>query len=128
MMKELIHILESVDKVRLALACICMLLDIITGTVGALINKDFKSTIFRQGLFKKLLEIVLIVIGYILDYTIQVEYIGSACIYLVIGMEAYSIIIENASQYIPIPDWLKEIIENLRNSNHKVGTNRGMDE
>ena len=126
-MNELINILESVDKTRLTLACICMLLDIITGTIGALVDKDFKSTIFRQGLFKKLLEIVLIVVGYILDYTIQVDYIGIACIYLVIGMEAYSIIIENASQYIPIPEWLKTIIEDLKNGNHKVKENRGMD-
>lgn len=126
-MDELLKILEAVDKTRLTLACICMLLDIITGTIGALINKDFKSTIFRQGLFKKLLEIVLIVVGYILDYTVQVEYIGVACIYLVIGMEAYSIVIENASAYIPIPEWLKTIIEDLKNGNHKVKENRGMD-
>jgi len=127
MMEELIKILECVDKTRLMLACICMALDIFTGTLGALISKSFKSTIFREGLFKKILEIITIVVGYILDYTLDVHYIGIACIYLVIGMEVYSIIIENASEYIPIPDWLKSIIVNLKE--HKTSDkNVGSDE
>lgn len=96
-----------------------MLLDIISGTIGALIKKDFKSTIFREGLFKKLLELVLVVVGYLLDYTLSVQYIGQACMILVIGMEAYSVVIENMSGYIDIPQWLKDILEQLKSGEVK---------
>ena len=128
-MNDLIMILDGVDKTRLALACICMILDIFTGTLGALIKKRFSSTVFREGLFKKVLEVVTIVIGYILDYTLTVSYIGIACIYLVIGLEIYSILIENVSEYIPLPAWLINIVDSLKEGQHTVSDrNEGSDE
>lgn len=119
MFNEFIEYLRSVDLKLLPVVLIIMLLDILTGTIGAFKDKDFKSTVFREGLFKKLLEIVLIVVGYLLDYTLSFNYIGVACMYLIIGMEAYSIVIENMSGYIPLPEWLKEIIEKLKNGEVK---------
>lgn len=109
-----IDYLKSLDLKLLPVLMIVMLLDIITGTLGALLKKDFKSTVFREGLFKKLLEVVLVVVGYLLDYTLSVEYIGTACMIMVIGMELYSIVFENMSEYIEIPDWLKNIIDGMR--------------
>lgn len=114
-MERFIDYLKSLDLKMLPVLLIVMLLDIITGTIGALLKNDFKSTIFREGLFKKLLEIVLVVVGYLLDYTLSVQYIGDACMVLVIGMEMYSIVLENMADYIEIPQWLKDIIESLKN-------------
>lgn len=114
-----IEYLKTVDTKLIPVVLVFMLLDIITGTVGAFKDKDFKSTVFREGLFKKLLELILIVVGYLLDYTLSLKYIGVACNYLIIGMEAYSIVIENMSDYIPLPEWLKEIIEKLKNGEVK---------
>lgn len=113
-MTRFIDYLKSLDLKLLPVLMIVMLLDIITGTLGALLKKDFKSTVFREGLFKKLLEVVLVVVGYLLDYTLSVEYIGTACMIMVIGMELYSIVFENMSEYIEIPDWLKNIIDCMR--------------
>lgn len=113
-MTRFIDYLKSLDLKLLPVLMIVMLLDIITGTLGALLKKDFKSTVFREGLFKKLLEVVLVVVGYLLDYTLSVEYIGTACMIMVIGMELYSIVFENMSEYIEIPDWLKNIIDGMR--------------
>lgn len=95
---------------------IVMLLDVITGVIGAFINKEFNSTTFRQGLFKKVYEIILILVAYIIDYVLKVDYIGTALLTMCIGLEIYSIVIENISKYVPIPDWLKDIIEHLRAS------------
>lgn len=116
---KFIEYLKVIDLKLLPVLLICMLLDIITGTLGAFIDQDFKSTVFREGLFKKLLEIVLVVVGYLLDYTLSVQYIGQACMILVIGMEVYSIVIENMSEYVPLPEWLKNLIEQLKNGEIK---------
>lgn len=113
-MTRFIDYLKSLDLKLLPVLMIVMLLDIITGTLGALLKKDFKSTVFREGLFKKLLEVVLVVVGYLLDYTLSVEYIGTACMIMVIGMELYSIVFENMAEYIELPDWLKNIIDGMR--------------
>lgn len=118
-MTKFIDYLKNIDLKLLPVLLIVMLLDIISGTIGALIKKDFKSTIFREGLFKKLLELVLVVVGYLLDYTLSVQYIGQACMILVIGMEAYSVVIENMSDYIDIPQWLKDILEQLKSGEVK---------
>lgn len=114
-----INYLKGVDLKLLPVVLILMLLDILTGTIGAFKDKDFKSTTFREGLFKKLLEVILIVVGYLLDYTLTFNYIGVSCMYLIIGMEAYSIVIENMGDYIPLPDWLKTIINDLKNGEVK---------
>lgn len=120
-MTRFIDYLKTLDLKMLPVLLIAMLLDIITGTIGALIKKDFKSTVFREGLFKKLLELVLVVVGYLLDYVLTVSYIGIACMILVIGMELYSIVIENMAEYIDIPQWLKDILEQLKSG--KVNNN-----
>lgn len=111
-----IEIIKELDirQDLIIVVLVVMLLDIITGTIGALLNHDFKSTVFRQGLFKKLYELVFIIAGYLLDYVLDVKYIGLAVIYMIIGMELYSIMIENASDIIPLPQWLKDIVENLK--------------
>ena len=112
-------VLDMLSKIKvrtdlLIVISVLMLLDIVTGVIGALINKEFKSTIFRQGLFKKVYELLIIVVGYILDYTLGLTYIGVALSFMIIGLEAYSIVIENAGNYVPVPEWLKDIIERLK--------------
>lgn len=122
-MSQFIDYLRSLDLKLLPVLLIAMLLDIITGTLGAFIKKDFKSTVFREGLFKKLLELVLVVVGYLLDYVLTVNYIGTACMILVIGMELYSISLENMADYIELPQWLKDIINKLKNGEVKANDN-----
>lgn len=118
-MVEFIEYIKSLDLKLIPVLMIVMLLDIITGTIGALLKKDFKSTIFREGLFKKLLELVLVIVGYLMDYTISVNYIGNAVIVMVIGMELYSIVFENMTGYLDVPEWLRKLIENLKNGEVK---------
>lgn len=118
-MEKLLDLCAGVDKGLLVILVIIMGLDILTGSIGALLKKEFKSNVFREGLYKKLMEIVIVIVGYALDYVLAVEYIGKACIYLVIGMECYSVVIENAGQYIPIPEWLKNLIEGLQNKDEE---------
>lgn len=98
---------------------ILMILDILSGVIKAFIDKEFSSSVFRQGLFKKVYELIIIIVGYILDYVLQLEYIGITLSMMIIGLETYSIVIENASTYIPIPDFFKNIIINLKEGEKK---------
>jgi len=97
-----------------------MALDIIVGVIKAFYLKNFQSKILREGLIKKLFEIVIILIGYVLDYVLNIKQIGLAVIMLLIGAETYSIVIENISEFVPIPKILKEMIEKLKGEEEEV--------
>lgn len=118
-MQEFIEYLKNIDTKLFPVLLTFMLLDILTGVVKAFMEKDFQSTKFREGLFKKTLEAVICLVGYLLDYTLNMSYIGNACVLLIIGMEAYSIVVENVSEYIPMPQWLIEIIDKLKAGERK---------
>ena len=120
-MNNIIDLKElQIRKDFILIILILMVLDVITGVVKAFLDKNFQSTIFRQGLYKKVYELIIILVGYILDYVLGLNYIGEALIFMIIGLEAYSIVIENASEYVPIPSWLKQIIEKLKAENKEV--------
>ena len=108
-------IIQNIPRGLTICVTIVMALDILTGTIKALLEKDFSSTVFRNGLFKKMLELVVIVCGGIMDYVLSTDYIMYACYYLVIGMELYSILLENMKDYISLPDWLTGLIDTIKN-------------
>lgn len=92
---ELSQLMESLDfssKIWIILTpLIMMLLDIITGYVQALINKEVKSYIMRIGILHKICLIVVMVISHLLDYAFNFHTIAKVVsIYLVV-MEITSI-------------------------------------
>lgn len=107
----------SVLNIRVDLIIILlslMALDIFVGVIKAFYEKNFQSKILREGLIKKLFEIIIICIGYLIDYILEIHNVGIAVLVMLIGAEMYSIVIENASKFIPIPKMLRNMIDNLR--------------
>ena len=83
-----------------------IVLDIITGLVKALKNKNYSSTVMREGLFHKVSEIIVIVLATIIDYSSGYVDIGFSvaintpiCCYIML-MEIGSII-ENLKEINP---------------------------
>lgn len=115
-MEQFLKILADlkVDTKLILVATIFMGLDILTGVIKALVKGEFQSNIFRKGLAKKAGEICLILVGYLLDYACETTILGSACMWLIIGGEGYSILIENLGELITIPQVLREVLENLK--------------
>lgn len=111
-MKEIENLLVQNQK-ALIIVSIAILLDVITGVIKATINKNLKSSEFRIGLMKKILDFVLIVIGFSLDYLLELTYVGQAVLYSIIAMEFYSVF-ENISEYIPIPNILKTLLDGMK--------------
>lgn len=68
------------------------LIDIVTGFIQALINKNVSSQKMRVGLLHKALLFILIIMGFIIGITFNLNYISKViCIYIII-MEGISIL------------------------------------
>lgn len=93
-----------------------MVLDYITGLSVAVVKKELSSEIGFKGIFKKVLILILVGVGNILDVHVLGE--GSICRSAVIGFylanEGISIL-ENAGKLgLPLPKKLIEILKQLK--------------
>lgn len=71
---------------------IFMLIDIITGYIQSLINKNTDSSIMREGLMHKCLLIIIIILGFIIEFAFSLKAVSIAiCMYIVV-MELTSIL------------------------------------
>lgn len=103
----------SSDAWAVALPIILIGMDVLTGLIYAWSNKCFKSSRMRQGLSKKLGEIVIIVLGELFSFGIGLpKYIMSGILFYIGFMEFMSII-ENLDKLgVPIPKKIKQVINN----------------
>lgn len=111
-MKDLIELL-TVNKSGLIVVSIAVILDMLTGVIKACLSHKLSSSEFRTGLLKKVLDYVLIIVGFCLDYLLKVDYVGNAVLYSLIIMEFYSVV-ENVELYIPLPNALKKVLNSLK--------------
>lgn len=84
-------------------------LDILTGYIQAVINKNVDSKIMREGLLHKCLLIVAIVIGYIVEYAFGLSTVSTVITIYICVMELMSILenIKKAGIGLKILDFLK---------------------
>lgn len=97
-----------------------ILFDLLTGLVKSLKNKDYSSTIMREGLFHKCGSVLCVVFGVMVDYAqtvvdlgVTVPFAAAVCAYIVL-MEIGSII-ENVGEINPeiIPEKLRGFFAKL---------------
>lgn len=71
---------------------IFMVADIITGLVQAIINKNLDSQKMREGILRKALLILIVILSFVAQYTFNISAISKVvCLYLII-MEVISIL------------------------------------
>lgn len=113
-------------EVKLALAF--MVIDVFTGVLKAVKNKELNSTKAREGIYKKASFILFIAFGYLADYAMgyvnmSFNFPAAATICtLVIVTEAISVL-ENLGQINP--DLVKLVAPFLSALNKKEGENNG---
>lgn len=93
-----------------------VVIDYITGLMAAVVEKKLSSEIGFKGIFKKVLIFMLVGIGHILDAHIVGDgsVFRTAVVFFYISNEGISII-ENAGRIgLPIPQKLKDILEQLK--------------
>ena len=93
-----------------------MILDYITGLIVAGINRKISSEIGFKGLAKKLLILVFVAMGHIVDtFVLGGGSIAmSAVMLFYIANEGISIIENAAALGLPVPDKLREIMEQIK--------------
>lgn len=113
-------------EVKLALAF--MVIDVFTGVLKAVKNKELNSTKAREGIYKKASFILFIAFGYLADYAMVYVNMGfnlpaaATICTLIIVTEAISVL-ENLGQINP--DLVKLVAPFLSALNKKEGENNG---
>ena len=91
-----------------------MAVDVLTGIIKAWAHNDFQSAIMRAGLAKKAGEIMILVVGELISYgMILPDSIMNGISFYIIFMEIMSIM-ENLDELgIPIPKFVRDVINNV---------------
>ena len=89
-------------------------IDVLTGVIKAWAHNDFKSAIMRAGLAKKAGEIMILVVGELISYGMLLpDSIMNGISFYIIFMEVMSIM-ENLDELgIPIPKFVRDVINNV---------------
>lgn len=92
-----------------------VVIDYVTGLMVAVLEKKLSSEIGFRGIFKKVLIFVFVGIGNIIDVHLikNSSAIRTAVIFFYISNEGISIIENSAKIGLPIPEKLKDILEQL---------------
>ena len=96
-----------------------MVIDYISGVMCGISNKDLSSEIGFKGIFKKIMIILLVGITNLLGVAIGVDGLRYIVISFYLANEGISII-ENASILgLPVPQKVKDVLEQLKNSSEQ---------
>ena len=107
-MNEIRDLLIANQKYLIVLI-VFILLDMLSGCINACLHHNLKSSVFREGLLKKCLELIVVVLSFSLAWCSAIPELGQGTTYCLVVMEAYSIL-ENIAEYVPIPDVLKNFL------------------
>ena len=108
--------LGGLDKILIALVTL-MILDYVTGICKAIVNKKLSSTVGFKGIIKKVMILVIVAVAVVIEGVVgDVMPIREIVIVFYLCNEAISLL-ENASEFVPIPAKLKEVLIQLREKN-----------
>lgn len=123
-MEKIYTILSQFDFSNIAWQIMAPLLfsmiDIVSGLIQAIINKSVDSQKMRVGLLHKTLLILIILMGFTLDFTFNINFVSKSICIFVIAMEIISITenMKKAGLNIgKITNILKEKSDNTVNDN-----------
>ena len=90
-----------------------MAIDILTGIIKAWAHNDFQSAVMRAGLAKKAGEIMILVVGELISFGLSIPgAVMDGISFYIIFMEIMSIL-ENVDELgVPIPKFVKDVINN----------------
>ena len=94
-----------------------VIIDYLTGIMLAVIQNKLSSEVGFKGIFKKVLTFCLVAIGHIIDTYLlkQGNIIRTAVIFFYLSNEGISILENAALIGLPVPQKLKDILEQLKN-------------
>lgn len=109
----IVQLVGGFDMV-LKVLLIFMICDYITGIIKAVCNKTLSSEIGFKGLLKKIVILIVVVVASTLQHMTGGSIaIREIVIMFYIANEGISLL-ENASEFIPLPEKLKDVLLQLR--------------
>ena len=110
------YILGGLDGFLYALI-IFVVIDYITGLMAAIVERKLSSEIGFRGIFKKVLIFLLVAVGNIIDNNLigTGGAVRTAVIFFYISNEGISIIENSTRIGLPVPEKLKDVLEQLHN-------------
>lgn len=117
------YFLGGCDGLILALL-LFVVTDYITGVMCAAIDKKLSSRVGFKGIFRKVLIFMLVGIANIIDFQVikQGSVIRTAVIFFYLSNEGLSLIENAAHLGLPVPEKLKNVLEQLHDKNRKDNT------
>lgn len=93
---------------------ILMVLDYVTGLLKSIYNKKLSSEVGFKGIIKKIIIFIVISTAYVIQCLLGEEIpLREITILFFIANEGISLI-ENASEFVPIPEKLKDVLIQIR--------------
>lgn len=130
-MEKIMYILDQLDFSSIVWQIMTPLIfsmaDIITGLIQAVINRNLDSQKMRMGLLHKTLLIIIILLGFTLDFTFSLNFVSRSICIFVIAMEIISIAENMKKAGIPIgkvANVIKNKSDNTVNDNLNYLINR----
>lgn len=117
------YFLGGCDGLILALL-LFVVTDYITGVMCAAIDKKLSSSVGFKGIFRKVLIFMLVGIANIIDFQVikQGSVIRTAVIFFYLSNEGLSLIENAAHLGLPVPEKLKNVLEQLHDKDRKENT------
>ena len=114
--------LGGCDGLLYALIAFCII-DYLSGVACAISDHNLSSQIGFKGIFKKVLIFLLVGIGHILDTHVigSGSVLRTAVIFFYLSNEGVSLIENAAHLGLPIPEKLKDVLEQLHDRAEKGG-------
>ena len=94
--------------------CLFVILDFTTGLAKACYNKDLSSSKCREGIIKKSMIIVVLIMSVALDNLLATDVVRNVVSYFFIANEGISILENLGSVGVNIPQQLKDVLEQLK--------------
>ena len=114
------YVLGGLDGFLYALLAF-VVIDYITGLMCAVLDKKLSSEVGFRGIFKKVLIFSLVAVGHIVDQNVigDGSVIRTAVIFFNLSKEGISILENTVHIGLPVPQKLKDVLEQLHNRSDK---------
>ena len=114
------YVLGGLDGFLYALLAF-VVIDYITGLMCAVLDKKLSSEVGFRGIFKKVLIFSLVAVGHIVDQNVigDGSVIRTAVIFFYLSNEGISILENTVHIGLPVPQKLKDVLEQLHNRSDK---------
>jgi len=105
------YIFRGLEESMLTLL-ILQTVDVLAGFIRAGYTKDLSSQELKNGIAKKVLIWLVVVVAAQVDFMLKLDYIKQGAIFFFAGAEALSIVENAALCGVVVPEWLRELLRN----------------